>query len=74
MALTTGTLAHADAQTPAPNGMTSERLAAILARIDQRNQDPEYKDLLEEGRLAAEEYRRDVNAEARRQLDTEEGK
>ena len=59
---------------PPHNGMTEERLAALLARIHERNKDPKYKALLEEERIAAEEYRRQVNEEARRQLDAEEGK
>jgi hypothetical protein len=61
---------------PAPrdNGMTPERLAALPALIHQQNRDPDYKERLEKERLAAEEYRRQVNEEAIRQLDAEEGK
>jgi hypothetical protein len=56
-----------------PIPLTRAEKEALIALIRERNQDPEYREYLERGNIAAEEYRHKANDEARRQLD-EEGK
>jgi hypothetical protein len=53
------------------NGLSPERWAQIRRRLQERRDDPNYRAALEQDRIAAEEYRRQVNEEARRWLEDE---
>lgn len=54
--------------------LTAEEFAERMAEIRRRRNDPDYIAYIERGRIAAEEYRQEVNEQERRWLDEEEGK
>lgn len=53
--------------------LSDQEFAELMGYIQRRKDDPEHITYLERGRVAAEEYRREVNEQERRWLD-EEGK
>lgn len=60
--------------TPLHNGMTPERWAQVLDYIRESNNDPEDVERRERAFAEAQKVREQINEEARRQLDEEEGK
>lgn len=68
----TETVAKEPFALPKPT-LSDQEFAELMEYIQRRKDDPEYAAYLERGRVASEEYRREVNEQERRWLD-EEGK